>query len=64
MIVTTKVNTIADVNAEIKSWFPYIEILEPLKFREDFLMEIEAYRDKFKDEIVRIKEKLNSGERK
>ncbi len=64
LIVTTKVNTIADVNAEIKSWFPYIEILEPLKFREDFLMEIEAYRDKFKDEIVRIKEKLNSGERK
>ena len=64
LIITTKVNTIADVNAEIKSWFPHIEILEPKEFHETFLMEIEAYRDKFKDEIAGIKEKLNSGERK
>ena len=63
-IIHTKVNTVKDVNAEIKAWIPHIEILEPKEFREVFLTEIETYRDKFKDEIERIKEKLNSGERK
>lgn len=57
LIIITKVNTLSDVNAEIKSWFPHIEILEPLEYREDFLMEIEKYRDNFKDEIARIKGK-------
>ncbi len=47
LIVTTKVNTVTDIDAEIKSWLPHIEILEPLEYRENFLLEIEAYRNKF-----------------
>lgn len=55
--VTTKVNTINDVDAEIKSWFPHIEILEPISYREEFLMNICNYRGRFQEEIERIKAK-------
>lgn len=59
LIVTTKVNTLNDVDAEIKAWFPHIEILEPKNYRQDFLLQICDYREKFKEEIERIKEKCN-----
>jgi predicted DNA-binding transcriptional regulator YafY len=57
LILTTKINTYNDIRAEIKSWLPHIEILEPKEFREELLMKIEEYRDRFKDEIERIKQK-------
>jgi len=47
LIITTKVNTILDVDAEIKSWLPYIEVLEPLE-----------YKKSFKDSLLRYLEKL------
>ena len=40
-ILHTKVNTLKDVDAEIKSWLPYIEVLEP-----------EEYRVKVKEELT------------
>ncbi len=46
LIVTTKVNTIADIDSEIKSWLPYIEILEPLKYKKKFEMELCNYMKK------------------
>jgi len=48
LIITTKVNTILDVDAEIKSWLPYIEVLEPLE-----------YKKSFKDSLLRYLEKLS-----
>jgi predicted DNA-binding transcriptional regulator YafY len=60
LILTTKVNTYNDIRAEIKSWLPHIEILEPKELREELLMKVEEYRDRFKDEIERIKEKSNA----
>ena len=60
LILTTKVNTYHDIRPEIKSWLPHIEILEPQEFREELLMKVEDYRDRFKDEIERIKEKRRS----
>ena len=55
LILTTKVNTFNDIRAEIKSWLPHIEILEPKEFREELLIKVEEYRERFKDEIERIK---------
>ncbi len=60
LIITTKVNTYNDIRPEIKSWLPYIEILEPKEFREELLMKVEEYRDRFRDEIERIKEERGS----
>ena len=55
LILITKVNTYNDIRAEIKSWLPHIEILEPKAFRKELLMNVEAYRERFKDEIKMIK---------
>ena len=60
LILTTKVNTYHDIRPEIKSWLPHIEILEPKEFREELLMKVDTYRDRFKDEIEKIKEKRRS----
>lgn len=49
LIVTTKVNTLNDVDAEIKSWLPHIEILEPLAYRKKILAELESYGKKFQN---------------
>ena len=34
LIVISTISTYADIDPEIKSWLPYIEILEPLSYRE------------------------------
>jgi len=34
--ITARVNTYKDIDAEIKSWLPHVEILEPMKYREEF----------------------------
>jgi len=41
--ITSTISTYADVDPEIKSWLPYIEILEPLEYREMFLNELREY---------------------
>jgi predicted DNA-binding transcriptional regulator YafY len=41
--ITSTISTYADVDSEIKSWLPYIEIIEPLKYREKFLNELKEY---------------------
>ena len=43
LIVTATVSTKADVDDEIKSWLPYIEILEPEEYKESFKEELRAY---------------------
>lgn len=59
LMVTTKVNTTKDVEAAIKSLLPHVEIIEPIEYRKEFLLKIEKYRDKFKDEIETLR---NSGD--
>jgi len=51
LTVTTKVNTYADIDHEIKAWIPHIEILEPLKYRLKIIRELETYRKRFTREI-------------
>ncbi len=43
LIVTTTVSTKADIDNEIKSWLPHIEILEPKDYKESFKKELEDY---------------------
>ncbi|MEA1953571.1 MAG: WYL domain-containing protein [Campylobacterota bacterium] len=51
LIITTKVNTYADIDHEIKAWIPYIEILEPVEYRLKIIKELEVYRKRFSKEI-------------
>ena len=43
LIVTATVSTKADIDAEIKAWLPYIEILEPEEYKNSFKEELQAY---------------------
>jgi len=43
LIVISTISTYADIDPEIKSWLPYIEILEPLSYREKFIKELSKY---------------------
>lgn len=43
--ITSTISTYADVDPEIKSWLPYIEVLEPLEYKEKFLNELRVYLD-------------------
>ncbi len=54
LIATSVISTYDDIDPEIKSWLPHIEILEPLEYRERFLLELESYRNKFQNEIERL----------
>lgn len=51
LLVTSTISSYFDIDPEIKSWFPHIEILEPREYRQEFLLQIEQYREKFKEEI-------------
>lgn len=46
LIVTSTISTYADVDSEIKSWLPNIEIVEPLEYKEKFLNELREYLNK------------------
>ena len=50
LIMTTKVNTITDIDAEIKSWIPYIKILEPKEYKTKFREELSSYLKDLEDE--------------
>ena len=43
LIMTTKVNTVTDIDAEIKSWIPYIKVLEPKEYKQKFREELNSY---------------------
>ena len=43
LFVTSTVSTYADIDPEIKSWLPHIEILEPLEYKENFEKELRNY---------------------
>ena len=43
LIVTASVSVYEDVDDEIKSWLPHVEILEPASYREKFKTEITNY---------------------
>jgi len=51
LLVYSTVSSLEDIDREVKSWLPHIEILKPLEYRKQFLLELEAYRNLFKDEI-------------
>jgi predicted DNA-binding transcriptional regulator YafY len=51
LLVTSTISSYHDIDPEIKSWFPHIEILEPKEYRKMFLLELERYREQFKEEI-------------
>jgi len=46
LLLTTKVNSFNDIESEIKSWLPHIEVLEPQEYREKLLLDIEKFREK------------------
>lgn len=48
LLVTSTISTYADIDPEIKSWIPYIEVMEPLAYKEKFLTELEEYLVSFK----------------
>lgn len=43
LIVISTISTYADIDPEIKSWLPHIEILEPVEYREAFREELSSY---------------------
>ena len=49
LLVISTISTYEDIDPEIKSWLPYIEILEPLEYREKFREELTNYLKNLKD---------------
>jgi predicted DNA-binding transcriptional regulator YafY len=47
LLVRATVSTYEDIDPEIKSWLPHIEIIEPASYRETFLRELEAYLERY-----------------
>lgn len=45
LLVTSTISTYEDIDPEIKSWIPYIEIIKPLDYREKFIAELQGYLD-------------------
>jgi len=43
LLVTSTISTYEDIDPEIKSWLPHIEVLEPVEYREKFIGELEGY---------------------
>lgn len=43
LLVTSTISTYADIDPEVKSWLPHIEILEPSEYRERFREELAVY---------------------
>ena len=58
LFVTSTISSYHDIDPDIKSWLPHIEILEPLEYRNQFLLELESYRNYFIDEIEELKRKI------
>ena len=54
LLVHSTVSSFEDIDREVKSWLPHIEILEPQEYREKFLLELESYREQFKAEIENL----------
>ena len=54
LLVHASASSFEDIDREVKSWLPHIEILEPQQYREKFLLELETYRDQFKSEIEKL----------
>ena len=46
LLVTSIISTYADIDQEIKSWLPYIEILEPKEYRDKLKNELKHYLEK------------------
>lgn len=51
LLVTSTVSSYEDIDREIKSWLPYIEVLEPQEYKVKLLHELKGYWSRFKDEI-------------
>lgn len=49
LLVTSTISTYEDIDPEIKSWLPHIEILEPLEYKEKFKEELSNYLKNLKD---------------
>ena len=43
LLVTSTISTYADIDPEVKSWIPYIEVIEPLEYREKLHQELSKY---------------------
>lgn len=43
LLVISTISTYADIDPEVKSWLPHIEILEPKEYRDSFKEELIAY---------------------
>jgi predicted DNA-binding transcriptional regulator YafY len=43
LLVTSTISTYADIDPEVKSWLPHIEILEPKEYRDSFIEELREY---------------------
>ena len=43
LLVTSTISTYEDIDPEIKSWLPHIEIIEPQEYREKFREELSSY---------------------
>ena len=52
LIVTASVSVYEDVDDEIKSWLPHVEILEPASYREKFKTEMLQYMQKIWPEFT------------
>lgn len=46
LLVTSTISTYADIDPEVKSWIPYIEVLEPLEYRDRLKNELHKYLKK------------------
>lgn len=43
LLVSSTVSTYSDIDPEIKSWIPYVVIIEPLEYKEKFKLELQEY---------------------
>lgn len=48
LLVTSTISTYEDIDPEIKSWIPYIEVIEPLDYKEMFKVELQEYINNLK----------------
>ena len=43
LLVISTISTYADIDPEVKSWLPHIEVLEPLEYKKSFEEELKRY---------------------
>ena len=52
LLVTSIISTYADIDQEVKSWLPYIEIIRPKEYRDKLKNELKQYLEKiYKQQI-------------